>query len=53
MVTTNEKMLEHNVHELTKQLYSAYKRITEQKSEIRSLKIVVDALSAWQVDKSN
>lgn len=45
MSTTNEKILEHNVRELTEQLYDAYKRIKEQEEEIQGLNTVINALA--------
>lgn len=45
MSTANEKILEHNVRELTGQLYESYARIKEQREEIRSLHTVIDALA--------
>ena len=51
MSTANEKILEHNVRELTGQLYDAYKRIKEQEEEIRTLRIVIDALAEEAIEK--
>lgn len=52
MSTSNEKILEHNVRELTAQLYDAYKRIKEQEEEIRVLRIVMDALADEASERS-
>lgn len=45
MSTTNEKILEHNVRELTTQLYDAYIRIKEKEEEIQGLNTVINALA--------
>lgn len=46
MSTANEKILEHNIRDLTEQLYNAYTHIKEQREEIQSLHTVIDALAA-------
>ncbi len=41
MSTTNEKVLQHNVYELTEQLYTSYARNKELNSEIDTLKLKI------------
>ncbi len=41
MSTANEKVLQHNVRELTEQLYASYTRNKELNSEIDTLKLKI------------
>ena len=41
MSTTNEKVLQHNIRELTEQLYASYARNKELNSEIDTLKLKI------------
>ncbi len=41
MSTTNEKVLQHNIRELTEQLYASYTRNKELNSEIDILKLKI------------
>ena len=58
MSTVNEKVLQHNVRELTEQLYASYARNKELNSEIDTLKlkiasqqIVIDGLAGELSDR--
>jgi len=41
MTTANEKVLQHNINDLVKQLYSSYARVKELVLEIDTLKLKV------------
>ena len=51
MSTVTNKILEHNVRELTEQLYASYKRIKEQQEEIGELHTVIDALAKEAIEQ--
>ena len=60
MSTANEKVLQHNVRELTEQLYTSYARNKELKSETDTLKLkiasqqlVIDGLAGELSDRTS